>query len=399
MTGREKIDRITASIESKVKKVKSASEIAEEVARESGINERDLSKMFTFMTDKTLIGYIKERKINAACEYLVENEGNNSKATKQYAISLSGLGDQSALIKKFRDIYSLTLQEICDKKDSSLLSKRMSSTDFFNTETQESTTKNTGTVITNETVFGLTRKKYEEVKKAFELQELYDFDELQSETAYYIYKTYDIPLKDAFRFVDEYEYHEDSEEIDEQGLNDFFGLSEDYQFAPEEEEIPHLSREEFYEEIVKKYADNPEIRYAYFDVGIASISAIYNLIDKLHALGDNDITELEPELIIMCAYNDFDARFCKKAVAYYLNNKTEEYGDDAFDEYVGYLLDGQYIEVAFENIWNTEGWDDYETDCLYLSMEELNRELIEDDPNDPFEKWAAEETDYSDKYR
>ena len=123
-----------------------------------------------------------------------------------------------------------------------------------------------------------------------------------------------------------------------------------------------------------------------------------NLIDKLHALGDNDITELEPELIEMCAYEDFDARFCKKAVAYYLDNATDEYGDDAFEEYVGYLLNGQYIEDAFDNIWHTEGWDDYETDCSYHSMEELNRELQEYDPDDPFEKWASEETDYSDEY-
>ena len=96
----------------------------------------------------------------------------------------------------------------------------------------------------------------------------------------------------------------------------------------------------------------------------------------------------------MCAYEDFDARFCKKAVAYYLDNATDEYGDDAFEEYVGYLLNGQYIEDAFDNIWHTEGWDDYP----YMSAEEYKHDIQEYDPDDPFEKWAAEETDYSDKY-
>lgn len=31
-------------------------------------------------------------------------------------------------------------------------------------------------------------------------------------------------------------------------------------------------------------------------------------------------------------------------------------------------------------------------------MEEFARELEEYDPDDPFEKWAAEETDYSEAY-
>ena len=35
--------------------------------------------------------------------------------------------------------------------------------------------------------------------------------------------------------------------------------------------------------------------------------------------------------------------------------------------------------------------------CSFESFQ-LNRELQEYDPDDPFEKWAAEETDYSDKY-
>jgi len=87
-----------------------------------------------------------------------------------------------------------------------------------------------------------------------------------------------------------------------------------------------------------------------------------------------------------------------RSFPYFLENATDDYGDDAFDEYVGYLLDGQYIEDAFDNIWHTEGLDDYNIDCPYHSMEELNRELQEYDPDDPFEKWATEETDYSDKY-
>lgn len=396
MTGSEKIDRVTALIESEIKKDKSASEIADNVAREIGNSTRDLSTIFSFMTGKTLIDYIKERKLNASYEHIIDCEIFDA----QTAVTLSGLGDQSALNKKFKSTYGLTPKEAHAKKDYSLVEMRMTWKGFSNVEIKERTNENNSD-SPFDTVFGLARKKYEEVKEAIELQELYGFNELQSGIAYDIHQTYKLPLKETFRFVDEYEYKEYTKEYaekDEQELKDFFGLPEDYQFAPEEEDVPHLTREEYYDERVRRDADDPEIRFAFFKVGVSSIYAIYHLIDKLHALGDNNIAKLEPELIKMCAYDDFDAQYCKKAVAYYLENATDEYGDDAFEEYVGYLLNGQYIEDAFDNMWHTKGWDDYETDCPYHSMEELNRELQEYDPDDPFEKWASEETDYSDKY-
>lgn len=391
MTGSEKIDRVTALIESEIKKDKSASEIADNVAREIGNSTRDLSTIFSFMTGKTLIDYIKERKLNASYEHIIDGERFDAKT----AVTLSGLGDQSALIKKFNNAYGMTPKEAHAKKDRSLVKVRMKWNDFSHVEIQEITSEENDTVIANNTVFGLARTKYEEVKEAIELQELYGFDELQSEIAYYIYQTYDFPLKETFRFVDEYDYDTRSSKLSDDNIDEDLKELLNKVFSNDVvDDEPEMDRTEYYNYFVKGDADDPEIRYAYFVVGVKSIPAIYNLIDKLHALGDNDITELEPELIEMCAYEDFDARFCKKAVAYYLDNATDEYGDDAFEEYVGYLLNGQYIEDAFDNIWHTEGWDDYP----YMSAEEYKHDIQEYDPDDPFEKWAAEETDYSDKY-
>lgn len=391
MTGSEKIDRVTALIESEIKKDKSASEIADNVAREIGNSTRDLSTIFSFMTGKTLIDYIKERKLNASYEHIIDGERFDA----QTAVTLSGLGDQSALIKKFNNVYGMTPKEAHAKKDRSLVKARMKWNDFSHVEIQEITSEENDTVTTNNTVFGLARTKYEEVKEAIGLQELYGFDELQSEIAYYIYQTYDFPLKETFRFVDEYDYDTRSSKLSDDNIDEDLKELLNKVFSNDVvDDEPEMERTEYYNYFAKGDADDPEIRYAYFVVGVKSIPAIYNLIDKLHALGDNDITELEPELIEMCAYEDFDARFCKKAVAYYLDNATDEYGDDAFEEYVGYLLNGQYIEDAFDNIWHTEGWDDYP----YMSAEEYKHDIQEYDPDDPFEKWAAEETDYSDKY-
>ena len=343
------------------------------------------------MTGKTLIDYIKERKLNASYEHIIDGERFDEKT----AVTLSGLGDQSALIKKFNNAYGMTPKEAHAKKDRSLVKVRMKWNDFSHVEIQEITSEENDTVIANNTVFGLARTQYEEVKEAIELQELYGFDELQSEIAYYIYQTYDLPLKETFRFVDEYDYDTRSSKLSDDNIDEDLKELLNKVFSNDVvDDEPEMDRTEYYNYFAKGDADDPEIRYAYFVVGGKSIPAIYNLIDKLHALGDNDIAELEPELIEMCAYEDFDACFCKKAVAYYLDNATDEYGDDAFEEYVGYLLNGQYIEDAFDNIWHTEGWDDYP----YMSAEEYKYDIQEYDPDDLFEKWAAEETDYSDKY-
>lgn len=216
MTGSEKIDRVTALIESEIKKDKSASEIADNVAREIGNSTRDLSTIFSFMTGKTLIDYIKERKLNASYEHIIDSERFDAKT----AVTLSGLGDQSALIKKFNNAYGMTPKEAHAKKDRSLVKARMKWNDFSHVEIQEITSEENDTVIANNTVFGLARTKYEEVKEAIELQELYGFDELQSEIAYYIYQTYDFPLKETFRFVDEYDYDTRSSKLSDDNIDE-----------------------------------------------------------------------------------------------------------------------------------------------------------------------------------
>lgn len=399
MTGSEKFDKVTSLIESEIKKYKPTPEIAKKVEQDNGILERDLNAVFLFTTGKTLYQYIKERKMNASYECLISSDKRIKEAI-QDAISLSGLSDQPTFDKKFKKIFGMTPTEAYNKKDGFHVTMRLTWENCSHIEIEDITEENNSKVSRKNSVFGLIHSKYEEVKEAIELQELYGFDELQSGIAYYIHQTYGYPLKETFRFVDEYEYDEndnvsfdDMDEDMKELLGKYFTDDMD-----DDTDDDRMSREEYYNHFAKGDADDPEIRYAYFDVGITSTFAIYHLIDKLHALGDNDITELEPELIKMCAYDDFDARYCKKAVAYYLEKATDEYGDDAFEEYVGYLLNGQYIEDAFDNIWHTEGWDDYETDCTYHSMEEFNRELKEYDQDDPFEKWAEEETDYSDKY-
>ncbi len=393
MTGSERIDKVTELIESEIKKDKSPSKIADSVAQRFGISTRDLHTVFMFLTGQTLINYIKERKLMASYENIV----NSKDFDAQVAVSLSGLGDQPAFNKVFKKTFGCTPKEAFDKKDYSLLKIRMTWDHMGNSEIIPINEFVEMKPLKKDKIFGVEHSKFEQIKEIIELQEIYGFDELESRTAYDIYTDYDLPLKDAFRFVSEYKYCENHPiEINEEELIEELGLSPDFQFAPEEEDIDTLSRVGYIDRI-KEGVRDPEVRYVYFNCDMNSIYTTFNVIEKLHSAGETDVTQVDIDVINICAYEDIDVCYCKKAVLYYKEHATDEYGDDAFCEYMGYILENQPIEAAFSNIYQTDGWDDY--DSQFHSEDEYYAFLKEYDPNDPFEKWAESETDYSDKYR
>ncbi len=366
MTGSEKIDQVTALIESEIKKDKSPAKIADSVAQSVGASTRDLSTVFMFLTGQTLLQYIKERKIMASCGSII----NSNKFDVQTAVTISGLGDQSALNKVFKKTFGYTPKEVFGRKDSTMIKLRMTWDQMGNTEitpVHESTETN---ALRKTKIFGIERSKYDQIKEIIELQIIYGFDELQSETAYAIHSNYDLPLKDTFQFVSEYHYNEGPTELDE-------------------EDFAIMSREEYFETFIKEDADDPEIRYIYFNGDMASIYTVFHVLEKLHNAGENDATQLDIDVINVCAYYDIDVGYCKKAIQYYKEHATDEYGDAAFDEYIEHILRDIPIEHAFSSIMQIGDWDDY-----------TNDDTIDEkyDFDDTFEKWAAEETDYSEKY-
>lgn len=362
MTVNEKFDKLFALIEQKIKFTdKSSSVIAEEIAQEFGLSMRDLSNFFTFISDQTLISYIKERKMMAAYESIL----NSEKYDADKAVELSGLADQPAFNKRFKIVFDLTPTEAFEKKDSNLLKVKLSWDSLQEMRISSNAIK---------TIFGIDRLKFNEIKEIIGLQDEFNFDELQSEIAYYIYKFYDVPLKAAFRFVGEYHYNENVEEELAKEIEDiceFFNLPTEYIFATEEEAIPILSREEFLNTRIKGDIDDPEIRYVYFQGDMDSIYTVYNVIDKLHKAGEKDVTQVDIDVVNICAYDEIHVGYCKKAVKYFKERATDKYGEEAFDEYIESILRNVPIETAFENILNLEGWDDYTS---FATLELENKE-------------------------
>lgn len=384
MSVSEKFNKIMDSIETKVRsKEKHSSEIVKEVSRENGISERPLNAVMLFLLNMTTLDYIKSRKLNLSYEYLVKDK----KPDINTAIQISGAADQSAFTKKIKKEFGVTPKEAVKNRDRSALKAKVCWENIDQFEVSDSNFSETDDE-NEENIFGIDQNKYEEINEYIELKYLYQFDELQGKTAYYIYKEYGERLSEAFRFVDQFQY--DEYEIDEGKLKEELNLPPDYQFAADSGDFCRLNRKECFEKIVKNCADDPELHYVFFRAEISSIFCAYRAIEKFHNVGVNDVTKVDINAIKICAYTELYAGYCIRAMQYYKDNATDEYGDDAFDEYIEYILENQPYETAFSNITRLKGWDDCEDVVLYDDDFEYN---------ESFEKWAAEETDYSDKYR
>lgn len=341
ITPNEKIDKLFELIEQEVRKgFKSKHAIAERIAQEFGVSTRDLSTVFSFLLNQTLIDYIADRKLMAAYESLITSENFDV----QTAIFLSGLGDQSAFNKRFKIRFEMTPMEAHKQKDISPLQVKMSWNALQTTEISMQTQKHASSNRSSKnTMFGISREKLGEIETMLELRDTYGFDELQCELVYYIFVTYNIPLNAAFRFVDEFKYADDTDDEELAELDDY----------------PKLSRDEYIYSRVRESIDDPEMRYVYFQGDMDSIYTVYSVIDKLHNQGIKDVTELDIRIIDICAYDEIHVDYCIKAIKYFDSYSTEEYGDDAFNEYIESILCNIPIEIAFANISQLEGWDDY----------------------------------------
>lgn len=204
---------------------------------------------------------------------------------------------------------------------------------------------------------------------------------MQSDTAYYAYSTYGIDLKDAFQLVSEYHYTGGKgPELDESLLEfaEEFGIDIDDLADADDDEI--LTREEYYNELVRDDIDDPEFRYAYFHAPDMTVSLTYAVIHAMHRSGIEDITQIDPIVIGICAHNEIYPPYCIRAVDYFNQHATKEYGDAAFHEFIDYVLSNVPIEEAFAEIWNLDYDYSYTLDYAdprddYYRLDEHSLEL------------------------
>lgn len=175
-----------------------ASEIAEELISSHGIGIRDINAVFTFLTESSLIYYIRERQMMAAYKAIISSEKFNA----EIGISITGYSDQSAFGKAFKQRFGMTPKEAFEKKDLSKYIEKLTwdalakdAVLFEHTEIKVKPVKMR---------FGISEEQYRIANYAADLQVLFDLDDYQSEKAFELAGIINIDMKLAFEFISEY---------------------------------------------------------------------------------------------------------------------------------------------------------------------------------------------------
>lgn len=173
-------------------------DIAEELISSHGIGIRDINAVFTFLTESSLIYYIRERQMMAAYKAIISSEIFNA----EIGISITGYSDQSAFGKAFKQRFGMTPKEAFEKKDLSKYIEKLTwdalakdAVLFEHTEIKVKPVKMR---------FGISEEQYRIANYAADLQVLFDLDDYQSEKAFEFAGIMNLDMKLAFEFISEY---------------------------------------------------------------------------------------------------------------------------------------------------------------------------------------------------
>lgn len=176
-------------------------EIAERIAFDEGLSYRDFNTIFTFISNMSFLDYISLRRMVKAYQALIEFESFDL----DLPIILSGYENENSFRKEFKTLFGLTPKEAYLKKDQSAIQQPLS-WNTLNDYLKEDHAMKTVTVH-SDTFLGLPREHYEQIIQAINLQELYSFNEQQTNAAYQVAEYYKIDIRKAFEFIESYCLH------------------------------------------------------------------------------------------------------------------------------------------------------------------------------------------------
>lgn len=172
--------------------------IADEITTSHGIGIRDLTAVFSFLTESSLTSYIRERQMMAAYKAIISAE----KFDVEIGISITGYSDQSSFGKSFKERFGLTPKEAFEKKDLSKYIEKLTwdalAKDAVLFERADIEVKPV------KMRFGISEEQYRIANYAADLQVLFDLDDYQSEKAFELAGIINVEMKLAFEFISEY---------------------------------------------------------------------------------------------------------------------------------------------------------------------------------------------------
>lgn len=336
-----------------------------------GANQRDFNAIFSFITGRLPLDYIKHRRMMRAYETLINQDVYNV----EEVILIAGYDNQNSFGKKFKSVFNISAKQAWQKRDESKIEKPM-----FWEEIEEVTVEKRPLETINQTwndVLGFDMKNYDRFVEFQNYCSAYGVRKEQGEAAYTIAGKYDLEIPTAFEYIKNFKFVT-KEMYAENGYDYYFG-------EPDEGEIPltvdQFDPKAYFMEMV----DDGDTVYCCTRAGL-SLDEACIAIDRIEESGyDFEIKECSPAFLYACAYSDCEIGYLYRASEYYLDNSTDDYLDyERFDIFLELLECNYYIEPAFEKAMNSitdSEWDEmFEEDLesgFYADPDEMYYDPIE----------------------
>ena len=193
MTVQEKFDGIIDCIEHLVDI--GESDIPQMLSRETGMNLRLIGDAFQFITNMTLVKYIRQRRLI----YALTNKLQKNLSVEDIAAATL-FSDAAAFTKACKNEFSLTpgqiTEEVIEQYPPLYFSRVISGSNTAQTE------NDTLTIPTN-TIQGVSSEQFADIKRALEISAIYGFDDDDAEFVYRLATEFNMSVETAAEFYEE----------------------------------------------------------------------------------------------------------------------------------------------------------------------------------------------------
>ena len=196
MTLQEKYDRIIGLIEEFVEF--GEQDIPDAVSREMGLNLRLLGDAFLFITDVTIVQYIRKRKLVHALSARIEQG-----LSVEQVVTQSGFSDAAAFSKACKKVFNLSPSQI----NKTVLSQHPPLTFDRITSVKAVELSENDILIAEKkqaTICGITAEQFAEVKHVLEIGALYGLTDQEAEEVYRLSQACKITTAQAAEFYEDF---------------------------------------------------------------------------------------------------------------------------------------------------------------------------------------------------
>lgn len=192
----KKFDHIIGCIEEFIES--NIFDIPQELAKETGLNQRLLGDAFLFITDITLVKYIRQRRLI----YVLKKRFKENLSFEQIAVE-AGYSDAAAFSKACKNEFGLPPSDV--SKSFLEECKPLSFADIANgVELVYMENKAMSSSSKMDTICGISAEQFAEIKRVLEIGALYGLNDEDAEFVYYLAKYCEITTDQAAEFFEDW---------------------------------------------------------------------------------------------------------------------------------------------------------------------------------------------------